>query len=146
MDLDFGRKSPYEKLKSNKHGFPALWIDGGDEKIYLVNNSNKVIANVSSSSGGFTTSDDDVVVSTSSEGKYHYKKVEPDSSVLIEELDGYYDLDYVHQLFIKIEDKYIGHIEIATRPDKGRIPTQTIIWEDGSFSEKVSVTELPSFK
>ena len=129
------------RLNSPKRGKASIWISGGNEEIYLVNNSERVLSKVSASSGGFTSHDDGVIPS-SRDIKYSYSEVLPGEAVLIEKLDGYYDLDFVHQLSLLIEDKVLGHLEILTQPDKGEIRTQALFWEEDTPSEKITIKEV----
>jgi hypothetical protein len=129
------------RLNSPKRGKASIWISGGNEEIYLVNNSERVLSKVSASSGGFT-SHDDGVIPYSTDIKYSYSDVLPGEAVLVEKLDGYYDLDHVHQLSLLIEDPVLGHVEIMTQPDKGEIRTQTLFWNEDTPSEKITIKEV----
>ncbi|MCX4190816.1 hypothetical protein [Methylophaga sp. OBS3] len=128
------------RLISQKLGKATIWISGGSEEIYLVNNSGRTIKNIRASVGGFV-SGDDVSVPYSSESKYSYIDVHDGEAVLVEKLDGYYDLDYVHQLFLELEDEHLGQIELTTLPDKGKIKTQALFWENDIPSEKLGITQ-----
>lgn len=129
------------QLISQKLGKATIWISGGREEIYLVNNSGRTIKNVSASVGGFVSADD-VAVPYSSESKYSYVDVQSGEAVLVEKLDGYYDLDYVHQLFLELDDEHLGHLELTTLPDKGKIKTQALFWEGDIPSEKIVIDRL----
>ena len=136
-------KSPElpNRLNSPKRGKASIWISGGNEEVYLVNNSERVLSKVSASSGGFISHDHGVIPYTS-QAKYSYSAVLPGEAVLVEKLDGYYDLDYVHQLSLLIEDKLLGHLEILTQPDKGEIRTQALFWNGDTPSEKITIKEV----
>jgi hypothetical protein len=90
---------------------------------------------------GFVSSDDDTVP-YSSESKYCYTNVQTGEAVLVEKLDGYYDLDYIHQLFILLDDEKLGKLELRTLPDKGQIKTQALFWEGDTPSEKIVIEHL----
>lgn len=126
---------------TQKYGKASIWIDGGREEIYLVNNSGRTLKNVRSSTGGFVSSDDEPVP-YSSESKYNYSDVQTGEAVLVEKLDGYYDLDYIHQIFIELEDEKLGKLELRTLPDKGEIKTQALFWEGDVPSEKIVIEKL----
>lgn len=77
--------------------------------------------------GGQTVDDDCITVST--ENRYEYKNVKPNDAVKVEEFDGYYDLDYVLQVSLKVQSKKLGSIEILTPSKKGGIDEVVLLWD-----------------
>lgn len=129
------------RLISQIDGKATIWVEGGDEESYFVNNSGRTINLVAASTAGFISSDDDVIP-YSSKMKYSYANVLDGEAVMVEKLDGYYDRDYVHQLFLEIQDDNLGHFELMTLPDKGQIRTQALFWEGDIPSHKVVINKL----
>ncbi|GLS84690.1 hypothetical protein [Paraferrimonas haliotis] len=117
---------------------PILWLarDGGE--LYLVNNSKEPLEFVTASSGGFQTVDDDVV-SVSSSNHYEYKNVMPNEAVKVEEYDGYYDLDYILGVYIKVQSPQLGCLEIASPSAKGGIGETVLLWDSGEAAKNVSI-------
>lgn len=124
-------------LTNSKHGKPTLWISGGSNEIYLVNNSGRTIRHINASLGGFMSYDEGVI-SYSANSKYCYADVKDGDAVLVEKLDGYYDLDYIHQLHLELDVESLGRLEVITLPEKGQIKTQDILWEGNIPSEKIT--------
>lgn len=128
-------------LDSRYTGKPIIWISGGTQKIYLVNSTDHAITSVSSTAAGFVSYDDGVIP-YSSDLKFEHTNIQRGEAVLIEKLDGYYDLDYSHQLSLVIDDERLGMFEVRTSPTKGKISTQTIYWEGNVPSEKIHIANL----
>ncbi len=120
----FGGPSLYRK-KEKRH--PLLWLARKGNELYLVNSSKESLDFVISTSGGFATEDEDIL--TCEGPKYEYKNVKPNNAVKVEEFDGYYDLDFVIQVDLKIQSKSIGCITIKTPPEKGGIGETVLLWD-----------------
>ncbi len=120
----FGGPSLYRKPEKR---YPLLWLARKGGELYLVNSSKDSLDFVISSSGGFATEDDDVL--TFKGHKYEYKNVKPNDAVKVEEFDGFYDLDLVLQVDLKIQSKSIGCITIQSPPEKGGVGEIVLLWD-----------------
>ena len=124
---------------------PILWFARQGKELYLVNSSEETLDFVAAGTGGFQTVDDDcITVSTKNKNKYkykyEYKNVKPNDAVKVEEFDGFYDLDYVLQVSMRVQSKNLGGIEILTPPKKGGIGEIVILWDTMENGKNVSIT------
>ncbi|PKH03103.1 hypothetical protein CXF72_07915 [Psychromonas sp. MB-3u-54] len=120
---------------------PLLWFAPEGKELYLVNSSAETLDFVGAGTGGFQTVDDDcITVSTKNKYKYEYTNVRPNDAVKVEEFDGYYDLDYVLQVSMRIQSKNLGCMEILTPPKKGGIGELVVLWDTMENGKNVSIT------
>jgi hypothetical protein len=117
---------------------PILWLTRDGNELYLVNLSKEALDSVVVDSGGYLTADDDVVT-VGSEAQYHYKDVKPNDAVKVDEYDGYYDLDYVLQVYLTIKSPSLGCIEISSPPEKGGVGETVLLWDSGESGKYVSI-------
>ena len=117
---------------------PLFWLarDGGE--LFFVNSSKDTLDFVIAESGGFQTIDDDVMTVGSKE-KYEYKNVMPNHAVKVEEYDGFYDLDYLLQVSMRIKSKSTGCIEIISPPEKGGLEETVLLWNTKENGKNVSI-------
>jgi len=132
-----GPMTPREK----ESRLPLLWLAREGNKLYLVNSSEETFDFVSAGTGGFQTVDDDCIT-VAAEKKYEYKNVKPNDAVKVEEFDGYYDLDYLLQVSIRIQSTNLGGIEILTLPKKGGIGETVLLWDTMENGKGVSINKL----
>ncbi|ABM04205.1 hypothetical protein Ping_2476 [Psychromonas ingrahamii 37] len=119
---------------------PLLWLAREGKELYLVNSSAEIIDFVGAGTGGFQTVDDDCIsVSSKKKYKYEYKNVKLNDAVKVEEFDGFYDLDYVLQVSLRIQSKNLGNIEILTSPKKGGIGETVLLWDTMENGNHVSI-------
>jgi hypothetical protein len=140
---------PLDKRKSKWHPMPPrkaelrhplLWFARKENELYLVNSSEETLDSVAAGTGGFQTVDDDcITVSSKNKYKYEYKNVKPNDAVKVEKFDGFYDLDYVLQVSMRIQSKNIGCIEILTPPKKGGIGELVVLWDTMENGKNVSI-------
>jgi hypothetical protein len=132
----FGGPMPPRK-QENRH--PLLWLAREGNEIYLVNSSEDTLDFVIATSGGFQTVDDDVIVANSKD-EYEYKNVKPNDAVKVEEYDGFYDLDYVLHISLKVQSIDIGCLEIISPAKKGGVGETVLLWNTKENGKDVSIT------
>jgi len=127
---------------------PLLWLDslpneeGLSHELFLINDTGEPIDLIEIASGGFVTQDDDVVVAKT-DAVLRYENVSPGDALKIDEYDGYYDLDYLIQVEIKLQSKTLGHMLIRTPAEKGGIKGETILlWNTGEEGKHVYLKRL----
>jgi hypothetical protein len=115
---------------------PVLWLarDGGE--LYLVNSSQDTLDFVIADSGGFQTVDDGVSMASAEKG-YEYRDLKPNEAAKVEEYDGYYDLDYLLQVSLRVQSKSLGCLEIRSPPEKGGIGETVLLWDNGEVGKYV---------
>ena len=134
----FGAPMPPRKPETRS---PVLWLARDDDELYLVNNSKEPLEFVMADSGGFQTLDDNAAA-VKSETAYEYKDVQPGHAVKIDEYDGFYDLDYVLQVYIKVQSPSLGTLQIASPPEKGGVRETVLLWDSGEPGKYVSIETL----
>jgi len=134
----FGYKLPPRKPELRT---PLLWVIRKDQELFLVNLSGEKLDKVIAESGGFQTVDDDVF-SVASANAYCYDNVGVGEAVKIDEYDDYYDLDYLIHVWIKVQSKKIGSIEILTPAKKGGIREAVLLWDNGDAGKNVYIKNL----
>lgn len=97
---------------------PLLWLTRKLDELYLVNETGETLTRVQANTVGWITADDDVANVESNE-VYEYKDVKPNEAVLVEEYDGYYDLDYVLMTGLAIESPSLGTLHLRSPGGKG---------------------------
>jgi hypothetical protein len=117
---------------------PLLWLANKDGELFLVNASTESLDNVEVKQGGFT-SVDDATVNLTSNAKYHYTAVKPNVAVKIEHYDGFYDLDYILQVSIKVTSKQLGELYIISPAEKGGVKETVLLWDNGECGKNVTV-------
>jgi len=127
--------------RKKENRLPVLWLVREENELYLVNSSEETLDFVVAGAGGFQTVDDDCIT-VSSESKYEYKNVKPNDAVKVEEYDGFYDLDYLLQISMRVQSKNIGSIEILTPPEKGGIGEMVLLWDTMENGHNVSINKL----
>lgn len=134
------RKSRFGGLMSPRkpeNRLPLLWLAREGDELYFVNSSEETLNSVIADGGDFQTVDDDVLTLTSGE-KYEYKHVKPNTAVKIDEYDGYYDLDYVIQIYIRVQSKSLECVDITCPPKKGGIEETVLLWDTGENGKMVT--------
>lgn len=126
----FGLPMPPRPAETRK---PLLWLARNGNELYFVNSSDETIDLILADTGGFQTVDDDVMT-ISSDSAYEYQNVLPGDAVKVEEFDGFYDLDFVLQVVIKLKSKKFGSIEIITPAKKGGIGEIVLLWDTGKWT------------
>ena len=132
----FGGAMPPRKPETRR---PILWLARDENEVYLVNNSQEALDFVIADSGGFQTVDDDDVETVKNKEPYKYIDVNPSDAVKVEEYDGYYDLDYVLQIYLKVQSPILGCIEVASPAEKGGIGETVLLWDSGEAGKYVSI-------
>lgn len=105
---------------------------------FFVNSSKDTLNFVIADSGGFQTVDDDVMALGNND-KYDYKNVKSNQAVKVEEYDGFYDLDYILQVSIRVQSKSIGCIELITPAKKGGVGETVLLWNTNENGVNVSI-------
>ncbi|WP_413699270.1 hypothetical protein ACLKMH_17470 [Psychromonas sp. KJ10-10] len=83
---------------------PLLWLVRKGKELYLINSSGETLDLVIAETGGCQTVDDDCSTVTTS-NKFEYSNIKPNDAVKVEEFDGFYDLDYLLQVSMRIQSK-----------------------------------------
>ncbi len=133
----FGGTMPPRKSETRN---PVLWLARDGNELYLMNNSQETLELVIADSGGFQTADDDVVPVASKE-QYKYRDVNHSEAVKVDEYDGYYDLDFVLQVYLKIKSQSLGCIEVTSPPEKGGVGEIVLLWDSGEAGKYVSINK-----
>ena len=120
---------------------PLLWLYRDDNDLYLVNDSGETLTKVIADCAGFQTVDDDVLTTNSIE-PYCYEAVLPNTAVKVEEYDGFYDLDYMLQVYLTIQSPALGHVEFVTPKAKGGISDTVLLWQMGETGKGVTLKYL----
>ena len=132
-----GGSLPPRKPETRK---PVLWLARSGDELYLVNSSEDILDFVLASSVGFQTLDNSVMTISDNQG-YKYLNVKPNVAVKIEEYDGFYDLDYVLGIYIKVKSKFFGCMEISPSPEKGGLEETVLLWDNGECGKHVTITK-----
>ena len=74
------------------------------------------------------------MVSVSSDNGYEYKEIIVGDAVKVEEYDGFYDLDYVLQVVIRLKSRKLGSIEIISPAEKGGVGETVLLWDTGEWT------------
>ena len=122
---------------------PILWIARKDSEVYLVNASDETLDVVTADSGGVLTVDDDVLP-LANKSLYHYVGVVPGAAVKVEEYHENYDSDYILGLYLRVQSKGLGCIEIAPGLKKGGIGETVLLWDSGEVGHSVSIKPCAS--
>jgi len=133
----FGGTMPPRKAETRN---PVLWLARDGNELYLVNNAHETLEYVIADSGGFQTADDDVVTVASKE-QYKYRDVNHSDAVKVEEYDGFYDLDYVLQVYLKVKSPSLGCIEVLSPSKKGGVGENVLLWDSGEAGKNVSINK-----
>ena len=131
----FGGSPPPRKAETRT---PLFWLARKGEELFFVNSSKDTLNFVIADSGGFQTVDDDVMA-VGNNDKYDYKNVKPNQAVKVEEYDGFYDLDYILQVSIRVQSKSIGCIELITPAKKGGVGETVLLWNTNENGINVSI-------
>jgi hypothetical protein len=134
----FGGSVPPRKSEIRK---PLLWLAQKNNELYLVNFSGGLLDSVVADSGGFQTVDDDVMVVSNNE-QYEYLNVKPNTAIKIEEYDGFYDLDYILQVCIRVKSIKLGSLDIQGPPEKGGAGETVLLWDTGESGKFVSINKI----
>ena len=113
---------------------PIFWLARLGMELYFVNSSGETLDYVTAETGGFS----DAACIDSGRG-YDYRNVRVNDAVKVEEFDGFYDLDFVLQVYIKIKSATHGCIELVTRPEKGEIEETVLLWDNGDAGKDVQI-------
>ena len=133
----FGGSIPPRKPENRR---PLLWLACEGNEVYLVNSSEETLDLVVAKTGGFQTVDEDVMP-VASKDKYEYLNVKPNNAVKVEEYDGFYDLDYVLQISVRIQSKKLGCIEIISPAEKGGPGETVLLWNTNENGKHVSINK-----
>lgn len=106
--------------------------------MYFVNNSAEILTSVFAASYGYAED-----ISTVNNPYYNYMNVKPNESVKVEQYDNMYDLDYMLGLYITIESKKWGKIEIKPRNfNKGGVQAQALVYDDDTTPRYVILKKI----
>lgn len=133
----FGGLLPPRKAELRR---PLFWLARDVNELFLVNSSKDILDFVIAESGGFQTVDDDVMAISSNE-RYEYKNVKPNHAVKVEEYDGFYDLDYVLWVSIRIKSKSTGCIEVVSPAKKGGVGETVLLWNTNENGKNISINK-----
>tara|TARA_R110000737_G_scaffold344649_1_gene372053 strand:+ start:2771 stop:3253 length:483 start_codon:yes stop_codon:yes gene_type:complete len=122
---------------------PLLWLARKNKELYLVNDSGENLDTVIIDTGGFCTQDDDIVTLTANK-PYKYKDVKPREAIKVDEFDGFFDLDFLLQLRLRVKSSFFGCIDIQSPPEKGEIKETVLIWDTGENGKYVNVNKVTS--
>ncbi|XKH61597.1 hypothetical protein LG290_07780 [Halomonas sediminis] len=112
---------------------PGFWLElsGGRKEgdLYFINDSEDVLDYVKAEPAEYMTADEDTLTLEAEGVTYH--DVLPHEAVKIDEFDGVYDLDMVFQISLEVKSKAHGKMRIRTPSEKGFIPRQELLWDNG---------------
>lgn len=113
---------------------PLLWIardevEEYEHSLYLVNDSGEVLEKVVPDTGGFITFDDDVHPVSSKE-KIVYENVQPGEAVKVDDIDIFYDSDFVLGVSVEIKSSSLGHIQFDAFGQRGGIGETVLLWDN----------------
>ena len=129
-------------LTKNKHNkLPLLWLARDGNELFLVNSSGEPLDYVIFSNNGFETAADDIVT-YENPCSNKYENIQHNNAVKIDEYDGYYDLDKLFQVHIKIKSPSLGEVEIYPPPKKGGLNETILIWDNGEAGRNVHIKSL----
>ena len=110
---------------------PFCWLAREGDDLYFINETDEVLTTVTTSSGGYCTADDDVVSMSENNG-YTYKSVQPKEAVKIDELDDFFDGDFILQSYVSVESEKLGSLELRSSPEKGGSRgNEVLLWDTG---------------
>ena len=76
----------------------------------------------------------------SSDELYVYKNVNPHDAVKVDEYDGFYDLDFVIQVYIQVKSRGLGCLDITSPADKGGVKETVLLWDTNESGKYVKVS------
>lgn len=120
---------------------PLLWLARKNKELYLVNDSGETLDTVIIDTGSFCTQDDDILTLTENK-PYKYKAVKAKEAVKVGEFDGFFDLDFLFQLKLRVKSSFFGLIDIQSPPEKGEIKETVLIWDTGENGKHVNVSKV----
>lgn len=133
----FGDSLPPRKPETRT---PLLWLARSDCDLFLVNATEEVLDFVIADTGGFQTVEEDCM-SVASKEQYEYKNIKPNSAVKVDEYDGFYDLDYVLQVSLRIQSKSIGCIDVRSPAEKGGVGETILLWDSNEAGKGVYIEQ-----
>ena len=133
----FGGSLPPRKAESRT---PLLWLARSGCDLFLVNESEEILDFVFAGTGGFQTVDEDVMT-VASKDQYEYTNVKPNSAVKVDEYDGFYDLDYVLQVSLKIQSKSLGCVDVLSPAKKGGVGETALLWDSNEAGKGVYIEQ-----
>ena len=113
---------------------PIFWLARSGMELYFVNSSEETLEYVTAETSGFVGAG-----SISCELGYDYRNVRTNNAVKVDEFDGFYDLDFVLRVSVKIKSPTHGCIELVTGPEKGEIEETVLLWDNGEPGKHVTI-------
>ena len=80
-------------------------------------------------------------MTVASNDQYEYKNVRPNSAVKVGEYDGFYDLDYVLQVSLKIQSKSLGCVDVLSPAKKGGVEETVLLWDSNEVGKGVYIEQ-----
>lgn len=117
---------------------PVLWLARSGNEMYLVNDSKETLELVAADCRGWLTVDDQSATKGSMP-TYRYERVQAADAVKVEEYDGFYDLDYVLQVYLLIQSPGLGRLQIVSPPGKEGIEETVPLWDTGEPGKYVRI-------
>lgn len=117
---------------------PLLWLKRQHDELFLVNASGERLDEVTSEAGGLLTVDDAWVASHGA--ALTYRDVDDGAAVKVDEYDGFFDLDWVHSLGLRIQSPRLGRIGLGCPLEKGGYQEVVLLWATGELGPGVSCT------
>jgi hypothetical protein len=131
----FGGPMPPRKPELRR---PVLWLARAGQELYLVNDLKEALNDVVADYGGWVTADEQVAT-VASAAEYRYKHVQSGEGVKVEQYDGYYDLDYVLAVVLKVQSPSLGCLEIESPAEKGGLGETILLWNTGEPGKWVKI-------
>ena len=91
---------------TQRFGHPLYWYSRQGNELWFVNSTSNVLKKLVASGAGSATLDGDEVFTTSATPDRVYVDIQPGEGVLVDEFDGFYDLDLLCYTEVLITDAY----------------------------------------
>jgi hypothetical protein len=131
----FGTSLPHRKPELRK---PLLWICPLDDDLFLVNLSGGPLDSVQIILGANVFSGDNIYqTKVPSEPNYSYQNVAEGDAVKIDDFNEPYDSSFMCYIWISIESKHLGPLELEASPTRRGRPLETVLlWDTLEKGEK----------
>ncbi len=130
---------PFPPRKPEKRK-PLYWLARDGEDLYLVNDSDEILEEVTSSRGGPVTLDDEPVTPDGSNTDYSYDDVKPREAVKVDEFDPTIDSDLWLETSVIIESTKRGLMSFLSPTEKGGCKGDVVLlWDTEEEGRNVSM-------
>lgn len=109
---------------------PLLWVAVTNNQAWLVNCCDQALPRVVVQKGGVGGGDEPATYNANED--WIYRDIPPGFCALVDEWDGFYDLDFYLYCYLDIEVPGYGDMSFcADGTRKGRIDEQVLLWDNG---------------